>query len=106
MLFNSLHFAAFFIVVFSLVALLRNRVKARNVVLLVAGYYFYGWWDWRFLFLLAGTTVIDYTCGRALMASSSSATATEDSPPQRTPRDRIFLIASLCANLGALAFFK
>lgn len=51
MVFNSLHFVAFFALVFPLTALLRNRVIPRNAMLLTASY-FYGVWDWRFLSLL------------------------------------------------------
>jgi len=92
MVFNSLHFAAFFLVVYALYRVLPHR--AQNVMLLAASYYFYGVWDWRFLTLLWGSTVIDYTCARAIAR-------TED------PRRRwAWLLLSLAYNLGMLGFFK
>src|SRR4030095_5587205 len=58
MVFTSLHFVAFFAVVYALYRVLPHR--AQNVMLLGASYYFYGSWDWRFLSLLIGSTVIDF----------------------------------------------
>lgn len=52
MLFNSLTFALFLPVVFAVYWLLRSRTW-QNRFLLAASYFFYGWWDWRFLFLIA-----------------------------------------------------
>ena len=53
MLFNSLAFAVFLPLVFVLYwALGRGRVRLQNAFLIVASYVFYGWWDWRFLFLI------------------------------------------------------
>ena len=102
MVFNSLHFAAFFVVVFAVVGMLRNRVTARNAFLLCCGYYFYGWWDWRFLGLLAFTTLFDYVCGRMLGEGSRDA----DNKVVRIGRDRVFVIASVSVNLAVLGFFK
>lgn len=92
MVFNSLHFAAFFVVVYALYRALPHRPQ--NWLLLVASYYFYAAWDWRFLGLLIGSTVIDYTCAHAIAR-------TDD----RTRRRR-WLLVSLAFNLGALGFFK
>lgn len=102
MLFNSLHFVLFFLVVFGLTWTLRNRVTARNAVLLVAGYYFYAWWDWRFCFLLAFTTLFDYFCGRMLFVPGH----VPDEPLARTTRDKWFVAASMTVNLVILGFFK
>ena len=102
MVFTSLHFACFFAVVFIVVGLLRERVTARNAFLLCCGYYFYGWWDWRFLFLLAGTTLFDYFCGRML----GDALPGPEGRAQRSRRDRWFVIASVAVNLTVLGFFK
>ena len=60
MVFNSLHFVWFFIVVYALYRVLPHR--AQNWLLLVASYYFYAAWDWRFLGLLIASTLVDYTC--------------------------------------------
>jgi D-alanyl-lipoteichoic acid acyltransferase DltB (MBOAT superfamily) len=117
MLFNSLHFAAFFVVVLTVVLLLRNRVAARNAFLLLCGYYFYGLWDWRFLGLLAFTTLFDYFCGRMLgdAPQQTEPPAGADEGPagralsygvRRSRRDRTFVIASVAVNLLVLGFFK
>jgi alginate O-acetyltransferase complex protein AlgI len=92
MLFNSLEFAIFFPLVLGLYLCLRKR--AQNLMLLAASYVFYGMWDWRFLSLLLLSTVIDYTCARAIA----------NAPDAR--RRRTWLIASVCVNLGILGFFK
>ena len=51
MVFNSVHFVAFFLVVYSAYRVLPHR--AQNLLLLGGSYYFYGAWDWRFTSLLA-----------------------------------------------------
>jgi alginate O-acetyltransferase complex protein AlgI len=92
MVFTSLDFVAFFAVVYALYRLLPHR--GQNVMLLLASYYFYGSWDWRFLSLLIGSTVVDYSVGRYLDR--------EASPHKR----RFALVLSLVFNLGMLGFFK
>jgi len=92
MLFNSWVFPVFFLIVFALYVRLRHRPQ--NLLLLMASYVFYGWWDWRFLSLLAISTVVDYHCAQRLQS-------TED--PRRR---KLFLYLSLCVNLGFLGFFK
>ncbi len=61
MLFNSLEFLIFLAVVYALYRALPFR--GQNWMLLVASYVFYGWWDWRFLFLMIFTTSVDYWTG-------------------------------------------
>ena len=68
--------------------------RPQNWLLLLASYYFYAAWDWRFLFLLLGSTVVDYSCARAL-------DRTDD-----TWRRKLLLCLSLGFNLTLLAFFK
>jgi D-alanyl-lipoteichoic acid acyltransferase DltB (MBOAT superfamily) len=92
MVFNSLHFVAFFLVVYAIYRALPHRPQ--NVWLLAASYYFYAAWDWRFLGLLVGSTVVDYFCGRYIARQ------------QTAGRRRAALIVSLTFNLGALGFFK
>ena len=90
--FNSVTFGIFFAVVLPLYWLVPRR--ARNVVLAVASYVFYGWWDWRFLSLLVISTVVDYTVGLRL---------------GRNDDDRIrrrLLLTSAGVNLGLLGAFK
>ena len=59
MLFNSLEFALFFAVVLAGYALLRTAGR-QNVLLLAASYLFYGWWDWRYLGLIAWVSLLDW----------------------------------------------
>ena len=61
MLFNSVEFPIFFLIVLALYALLSKRLKLQNWLVLAASYVFYGWWDVRFLFLITLSTVIDYS---------------------------------------------
>jgi D-alanyl-lipoteichoic acid acyltransferase DltB (MBOAT superfamily) len=92
MVFNSLHFVWFFVVVYALYRVLPHR--AQNWLLLIASYYFYAAWDWRFLGLLIASTLVDFTCG-LLMGRTES---------QR--RRRLLLVLSLGFNLTLLGFFK
>ncbi|QGN56109.1 MBOAT family protein [Novosphingobium sp. Gsoil 351] len=64
MLFNSLDFLVFLAIVYAFYRVLPFR--GQNWLLLVAGYVFYGWWDWRFLFLLIFSTTIDFWSGLVL----------------------------------------
>lgn len=96
MLFNSLDFAIFLPVVFTLYWLLRRaeRLRWQNLLLVVASYVFYGWWDWRFLTLIFLSTLVDYGVGIAL----AKATAAR--------RRKALLTLSLVFNLGLLGVFK
>ena len=92
MTFNSLQYLAFLPVVVALYRVFPRR--GRQWLLLVASYVFYGAWDWRFLGLLAVSTVTDYTVGRRLAV-------TEDERSRR-----LLLLVSLVVNLGILGTFK
>ncbi len=92
MVFNSLHFAGFFVVVYLLYRALPHRWQ--NWLLLAASYYFYAAWDWRFLGLLAASTVVPFYAAR-FMAKHDA----------RGPR-RAALVVSLGFNLAVLGFFK
>jgi len=92
MLFNSLVFLIFLAVVVPLYLVLPGR--ARKAFLLLASYFFYGYWDWRFLSLLVFSTVLDFAVGRLLGRSAGPG------------RRRALLVASLVGNLGVLGFFK
>jgi len=93
-LFNSAEFIAFFAVVYTLYLLARRSVRTQNTLLLAASVVFYAWWDWRFVSLLAVSTVVDFTIGQRL-------SRTDD----RALRRRL-VGASLAVNLGILGFFK
>lgn len=92
MLFNSLEYVVFLCIVLALYYSLRHR--GQNIMLLIASYVFYGFWDWRFLGLMLLSTIIDYSVGLALDRT------------QQPKLRKLFLIASICANLGILGFFK
>ena len=93
MIFSSIEFFVFLALVLLGLGLLRKEGGRRNL-LLVASYVFYGWWDWRFCFLILASTLIDYTAGLRIEASQSQAA-----------RKR-WLVVSLVANLGILGVFK
>ena len=67
MLFNSIDFAVFLPLVFVLYWFVFQKDRRRqNLVLLIASYIFYGWWDWRFLGLILFSTLVDFFVGIAL----------------------------------------
>jgi len=93
MLFNQWAFLVFFAVVYgSYLALLKHR-KAQNVLLVVASYAFYAFWDWRFLSLLFASTVADYAIGLWLGAAQGA-------------RRKQLVVASVVLNLTFLGVFK
>lgn len=95
MLFNSLSYFLFLPVVFLLYWLVFNRsVSSRNLFLIVVSYFFYACWDWRFLFLLVFSTLLDYFSGLKIDACKSSLYR------------RIWLWISIGINLGLLLTFK
>ena len=95
MLFNSIDFAIFLPIVFLLYWFVVNKnLKSQNLLITVASYTFYGWWDWRFLSLILFSTLIDYSIGRKL------------SNEQNTSKRKVLLWISITANLGFLGFFK
>jgi len=95
LLFNSLEFLIFLPTVFGLYwAISARHPRLRNLLLLLASYVFYGWWDWRFLGLIALSTLVDYCVGRALAVSATQA------------RRKLLLLVSVVTNLGLLGFFK
>ena len=95
MYFNSLSFAVFLPVVFVLYWFITNRnLRLQNALLLVASYFFYSCWDWRFLFLLVFSTFLDYFTGIKMYES-------------RTKRIKTFWFwLSVITNVGFLGFFK
>ena len=95
MLFNSLTFSIFFLIVFFLYWFaLKERLKLQNLFLLLASYVFYGWWDWRFLSLIILSSFLDYFLGLNIHQSEDS-----------VKRKRL-LYVSLFVNLGMLGVFK
>ena len=94
MLFNSLPFAVFLPIVFAVYWALRNSLRSQNVMLLVASYVFYGWWDARFLSLIVASTVVDYLLGQYLAVATNAL------------KRKLLLTASMIFNLGLLGVFK
>lgn len=95
MLFNSFEFAIFLPIVFLLYWFVFNQsIKIQNAFLLLVGYIFYGWWDWRFLFLIAFSTCLDFSIGNLLEKTKSQ-------------KKRKWLFAlSWIINLSFLGVFK
>ena len=94
MLFPTIDFALFFLVVYVGAWLLNQRVVAWKLWMLAASYYFYAYWDWHFSFLLLASTVIAHVGATGVTRSAS--------PRQR----RAWLVASLVGLLGLLGYFK
>ena len=94
MFFNSLDFAIFFPVVFFLNWLFSKYLSLRNLLILVASYLFYGWWDWRFLILIFISSLVDFFIGQKLYESISK------------QQKKLYLLISLVVNLGSLIYFK
>lgn len=95
MLFNSIHFALFLPIVFVLYWFATNKsLQRQNVLLLVSSYFFYACWDYRFLFLLMFSTLLDYYTGIKMCEAQN----------QRNKRFWFWL--SVTVNLGFLGVFK
>jgi alginate O-acetyltransferase complex protein AlgI len=95
MLFNSLDFAIFLPIVFALYWFVtKNNLKHQNLLIVLASYVFYGWWDWRFLALIVFSTIVDFLVGLKLK--------TLEQPKKR----KVLLWISIVVNLGFLGFFK
>jgi len=92
MVFNSIQFVLFFVVVVAVYWRLSHR--HRTYLLLAGSYFFYGCWDWRFLSLLLISTIVDYNTG--LLIAKSEAQSVR----------RRWLAVSMIVNLGLLGVFK
>ena len=93
MLFNSVDFFIFLFIIFVLYWTSKKK-EIQNVILLIGSYIFYGWWDWRFLSLIAISSISDYIIGLQLDKTNNLF------------RRKCWLILSLTLNLGILGFFK
>jgi alginate O-acetyltransferase complex protein AlgI len=95
MLFNSIHFALFLAIVFVLYWFVTNKnLKAQNLLLMVSSYIFYACWDWRFLFLLVFSTLLDYYTGIKMAEAKTNAIK------------KFWFWFSISVNLGFLGIFK
>jgi len=93
MLFTQIEFFIFFGVVLAHIAIIKDH-RVRKRLLLAASYYFYAYWDWRFAFLLAFSTTVDYCVSRGLARTTKAG------------RRKMLLLVSLVCDLGILGFFK
>ena len=95
MLFNSLEFFIFLPIVFIIYwFIVHKNLNFQNGLVLVASYVFYGWWDYRFLSLIAISTVIDYYVGLSIFHAENKSIKKK------------WLLVSMFFNLGLLGFFK
>jgi D-alanyl-lipoteichoic acid acyltransferase DltB (MBOAT superfamily) len=92
MLFDSPAYFVFLIPVVLLYWRLDRR--AQNIFLLLASYFFYGWWDWRFLALMIGSTTVDFLIARKI------------DPARSDVNRKRWLIFSLVLNFSILGTFK
>src|SRR5580698_6271555 len=94
MLFPTLDFLLFFLVVAAALALLDRHFATKKAMLVAASYFFYAQWDWRFCFLLAGSTAISYVAGLLIGASGDPA------------RRKLVLTVGVALHLVILGIFK
>lgn len=95
MLFNSFAFVIFLPLVFSVYWLARRSIRGQNLIVVAASYLFYGWWDWRFLILIAFTSLWSWCMGILELKCWSEERGS-----------KVVLVASLVVNLGILGVFK
>ena len=95
MLFNSFNFAIFLPIIFFLYWFVSNKsLKLQNGLLIIASYFFYAFWDWRFLFLLIFSTLLDYVTGIKMSDTTSIKTK------------KFWFWLSIIINVGFLMIFK
>lgn len=95
MLFNSYSFLVFLPIVFILYWFVFSKSKVtQNIFLLLISYVFYSFWDWRFSFLLAFSTLLDYTSGRIIFNTNDAF------------KKKIWMRISIFINIGLLCYFK
>lgn len=94
MQFTSITFLLFFTVVFGLYwFVFKRNLKQQNILLLVSSYVFYGFWDWRFLALLIGSSAMAYYFGIKISLNEGK-------------KKRLFLNLGLILAIGTLFYFK
>ena len=95
MLFNSFEFLVFLPIVFILYWFIFRERKWQNLLIVIASYIFYGWWDWRFLILIAITSLCSYGSGLLLEYYEG-----------KRQRQQIISAVNIILNLGILGVFK
>ena len=102
MLFNSIQFAIFLPIAFVLywfvfdrfITESKHQLRLQNAFVVVASYVFYGWWDWRFLLLIAFTSICSWSSGMLIGRARTRKEA------------KIWMTLNIVLNLGILAMFK
>jgi alginate O-acetyltransferase complex protein AlgI len=94
MLFPTVTFAIFFMIVLPVSWVLMPRRRRWKIFMLAASYFFYGYWNWRFCFLIAASTIANQLFAKAIHRADSET------------RKRLILIGAVVANLGVLGYFK
>ncbi len=95
MLFNSFSFAVFLPIVFFLYWFAtQNNLRRQNLLLLLSSYFFYGCWDYRFLFLLMFSTLLDYFTGIKMYEATT------------VQKKKFWFWLSILVNIGFLGIFK
>ncbi|GHV09617.1 O-acyltransferase [Bacteroidia bacterium] len=94
MLFNSIAFGIFLPIIFLLYWAISKNVKVQNVFLLAASYFFYGWWDWRYLSLVLLCSITNYSAGVLMMKTNTQ------------KRRRLILTVCCLVSFGVLGVFK
>tara|TARA_B100000902_G_scaffold365033_1_gene385634 strand:- start:102410 stop:103858 length:1449 start_codon:yes stop_codon:yes gene_type:complete len=95
MIFNTIDFAIFLPIIFILYwFVIYKNILHQNLLITISSYVFYGWWDWRFLSLIAFSTSVDYIIGNKLSIT------------QNKNSRKLLLFTSVFVNLGFLGFFK
>ncbi len=95
MLFNSLEFLVFLPIVFLLYWFVFRGQRWQNLLVVVASYVFYGWWNWRFLFLIALTSLFSFASGLLIERFAGNRAA------QKTVS-----ALNIALNIGILGVFK
>ena len=95
MLFNSIEFLFFLPVVFVLYWFVFSKnLNTQNSVILLSSYFFYGWWDYRFLSLILLSTIVDYLVGLNISKQDSE------------KKQKLLLLCSVLFNLSVLGFLN
>jgi len=95
MLFNSIEFLIFLPLVFIVYWLLKDFRKHQNLFILIASYTFYGWWSWKFLLLIAFTSLSSFVSGLLIEKNEDS-----------RKKQKYISVANIIINLGILATYK
>lgn len=95
MLFNSFEFLLFLPIVFLLYWFVFKKIKIQNLFIVIVSYIFYGWWDYRFLFLIFLTSLCSYASGILIEHNKN-----------KRKRQKLFSILNIILNLAILCIFK